>query len=73
MSNVNRISVKIEVTPGDGERSDLDTVAEAFDEALSMVGCAYDDVIDKFFTMRFDETHEGGLAATVSVAEKRDS
>lgn len=72
MSNVNRISVKIEIDPDSDEFSDLDTVAEAFDEALSMIGCGYDDIIDKFFTMRFDETKDGGLAATVSVAEKRD-
>lgn len=72
MSNVNRISVKVEVDPDDHE-SDLDMVAEAFDEALNMIGCGYDEVVDKFFTMRFDETKEGGIAATVAVAEKRDS
>lgn len=70
MSNLNRISVKVEVDPEDS--SDLDTVAEAFDEALYLVGCSYEDVVDKFFTMRFDETAGGGIAATVSIAEKRD-
>lgn len=70
MSSINRISVKVEVEPEEHE-TDLDLVAETFDEALSLIGCGYDDITDKFFTMRFDETPDGGIAATVSAAGKR--
>lgn len=72
MQNVNKISVKVEVDPTEHD-NDLDLVADAFDEALNMIGSGYDEVVNKFFTMRFDETKEGGIAATVSVAEKREN
>lgn len=70
MSNVNRISVKVEVDPEEHD-TDLDMVAETFDEALSLIGCGYEDITDKFFTIRFDKTSEDGIAATVSAASKR--
>lgn len=67
-----KISVKVEMTPSEGQ-TDLDMVAEALDEALGIAGEGYDSVWDKFITMRFDELREGGVAATVSFAEKRDN
>lgn len=69
---MNKISVKVELEP-DNDISDLEIIEEAFAEALDIAGFGFnDEILDKFFTMRFDELPDGGIAATVSVAEKRD-
>lgn len=69
---MNKISVKVELEP-DHDIPDLEIIEEAFAEALDIAGFGFDDeILDKFFTMRFDELPGGGIAATVSVAEKRD-
>lgn len=73
--NVSRISVKIEVSNEDydgGPSADLNLVRNVFEKALDQIGFTYEDVTQKFFTLRFDETHSG-LAGTVTAAQKRES
>lgn len=72
MRNVRKISVQVTMRREDHD-SDLHLVAEAFDEALDLLGFGYEDVVDKFFTMRFDETDNDSLAVTVSAAEKKEN
>lgn len=71
MSNINKISVKVEVNPEDHD-TDLDMIADTLDEALNLIGCGFEEVTGRFITMRFDPTPDGGIAATVAAAEKRD-
>lgn len=72
MLNVSKMSVKVEVTPEQFD-DEFEMVQSAFEEALDILGCGYDEAVDKFFTMRFDVTNEGGIAATVSAAGKREN
>lgn len=69
--SMSRISVKVEVDPTGDPTEDIMT---ALEDALDSVGewNKEDQLTDKFFTMRFDETNRGTLSATVGVSEKKD-
>lgn len=70
INEVSKRSIKLEAYPEDDER-DLDVVDRLFYEGLELLSIRDDKLLEKFFTIRFDQMHDGGIAATISAANKR--
>ena len=79
MANIRMQSIKIEMEADDMLTTAADMLEDAFYEAVSRLvqesgGTPEDEqdvLLSKFFTMRFDETVNGGIAVTLSCSEKR--
>ena len=75
MTTITKQSVKIELENTDYE-SQRDLLEDTFYAALSMISenDNEEDLIltSRFFTLRFDETAEGTIAATITASEKRN-
>lgn len=67
---VSKRSIKLEAYPEAGE-NDVSVIDRIFYNALELLGTADDQLLERFFTMRFDRMPDGGVAATVSAAVKR--
>lgn len=79
MANIQKQSIKIELEPEDVNSTAAEILEDAFYEAISRIvqesgGTPEDEqnlLLSKFFTMRFDETDNDGIAVTLSCSEKR--
>ena len=75
MTTIAKQSVKIELENTDYE-SQRELLEDTFYTALSMISenDNEEDLIltRRFFTLRFDETAEGTIAATITASEKRN-
>ena len=73
MAHVARQSVKIEFWDINDEAPEdlmFDALANATERMFGDQPCE-DVLLDHFFTVRFDRTDIGGIAATVTASEKR--
>ena len=68
--NSQRISVKVEVDPTEDVVSDI---IDALEDALESIETwSKEDLLtQKFFTLRFDKTDRGSVAATVTATNKK--
>lgn len=68
--NSQRISVKVEVDPTEDVVSDI---MDALEDALDSIETwSKEDLLtQKFFTLRFDKTDRGSVAATVTATNKK--
>lgn len=78
MVNIQKQSIKIELDPADFGRNKGELLEETFYEAVDRIieesgedEEEIDFLLSKFFTLRFDETQDGGVAATLTSSEKR--
>lgn len=68
---IERKSVKVELSADHiNDMSPGEVVDEVFWDALTLLGDE-DSVMDRFFTVRFDENTQGGVSATISSSRKR--
>lgn len=68
---IERKSVKVELSADHiNDMSPSEVVDEVFWDALILLGDE-DSVMDRFFTVRFDENAQGGVSATISSSRKR--
>lgn len=66
-----RRSMKIELTPEFVSNLSLaEAVEDVFWQGLNLLD-QEDSVMDRFFTVRFDQSSNGGISATVSSSRKR--
>ena len=74
MANVSKQSIRIEISPaeyeGDGQALFEDTLYEAVNRLVPEEE-SQEFLTQHFFTMRFDETDNGTIAATVTASAKR--
>ena len=68
--NSQRMSVKVEVDPTEDVVSDI---MDALEDALESIETwSKEDLLtQKFFTLRFDKTDRGSVAATVTATNKK--
>ena len=74
MRKIAKQSIKIELSP-EGYESQRDLLEETFYTAVDMLTESEGEeallITSCFFTLRFDETENGAIAATVTASEKR--
>lgn len=76
MSKIAKQSVKVELV-NEGYASQRDLLEDTFYTAVEMLSEneGEEDLLltTRFFTLRFDETNDGTIAATVTASAKRES
>lgn len=65
----NKISVK--VTLDQDAVDTVDQVMTTFEDALDLLGHNDEDLLDNFYTMRFDIDEEDAVSATVTATRKK--
>ena len=74
MTQITKQSIKIELE-NEGYESQRDLLEDTLFNAVSMLAENDDEedllLTTRFFTLRFDETDDGTIAATITASEKR--
>lgn len=65
----NKISVK--VTLDQDAVDTVDQIMTTFEDALELLGHNDEDLLDNFYTMRFDIDEEDAVSATVTATRKK--
>lgn len=77
MPKINKNSIKVELDPAEYENDFRTMFDETFYEAIEQMSLSTDQndldfMLSKFFTVRFDRTKEGAVAATITATSKRN-
>jgi hypothetical protein len=77
MPKINKNSIKVELDPSEYENDFRTLFEETFYEAIEQMSFTtdmkgMDFMLSKFFTVRFDRTKEGAVAATITATSKRN-
>ena len=74
MNHINKKSIKIELDEDYIlDLDERDAIEEVFWEALTLISDDDASVLDRFYTMRFDISSEGGMSAIVTSSRKREN
>ena len=64
-----KISIKVDTPTTEDTTSDI---MEAFEEALDLMNHTTEDIVQNFYTLRFDIDDAGNVGATITSTKKKD-